>query len=238
MLQGVLHVHSTFSDGNEPLETVVETFGAMGLDFVAVSDHAEVFDDARMQDYVRRCESLSSASFTVIPGLEFALLGGSLHTLGYGVRRRVRAPDLDKLVDGIHEERGLAVLAHPPTGSINLIASVKNKLDGIEVWNARYDGTFAPRVETFQLLRRIRAGNPGAFAFGGIDLHAVEQARKPIVVQVDTSENTPDSILEAMRAGQFTVRGGRFAIPATGELTFVQELSIAVRQPLCRRRAG
>jgi predicted metal-dependent phosphoesterase TrpH len=38
-MRGVLHVHSTFSDGEESLERVVEALSEAGVSFVAVSDH-------------------------------------------------------------------------------------------------------------------------------------------------------------------------------------------------------
>src|SRR5215468_8292044 len=173
--KGVLHVHSRFSDGDESLERLVGVFQQSGMSFAAVSDHAEVFDDRRMEEYVLLCEALSSHSFVVIPGLEFALHGGDIHILGYGITRRVRFKSAEALVDGIHEAGGLAVLAHPPFGSINILGPVRAKFDGIEVWNGRYDGTHAPRADSFQLLRRIRSMNPMAAAYCGIDLHKSAQ---------------------------------------------------------------
>src|SRR5215471_8826826 len=164
-LKGVLHVHSVFSDGDESLERIVTVLKTAGMSFAAVSDHAEVFDDRRMEEYVRVCESLSDRSFVVIPGLEFALKGGTIHILGYGLTKRVRFLHLEELVEGIHDAGGIAVLAHPPVGSINMIGSIKNKLDGIEIWNGRYDGTAAPRADSFQLLRRIRSTNTKAAAY-------------------------------------------------------------------------
>src|SRR5262245_34165832 len=86
-MKGVLHVHSVFSDGEESLDCLVETLRQAGMSFAAVSDHAEAFDDRQMEDYVRICEALSTESFLVIPGLEFALYGGALHILGYGITR-------------------------------------------------------------------------------------------------------------------------------------------------------
>jgi len=237
-MRGVLHVHSLFSDGEESLERIVQTFRDSGMSFIAVSDHAEVFNERRMQEYVANCDSLSSQHFLVIPGLEFALKGGSLHILGYGITRRVAASSMEQLVDGIHDAGGIAVLAHPPVGSINMIGSIKGKLDGIEVWNCRYDGTVAPRAESFQLLRRVRKSNLKAAAYCGIDLHQIAQARKPVYADVETAVLEENEILNALRAGRFTIHGGKTAIPSSGNLTFVQELSIAVRQPLCRMRAG
>src|SRR3954470_19334674 len=150
-MKGVLHVHSVFSDGEESLDRLVERFNLSGMRFAAVSDHAEVFDEARMKDYVSLCASLSDSSFLVIPGLEFALHGGNIHILGYGITKRVRFKSMEQLVDGIHDAGGIAVLAHPPEGSTNMIGPIKGKLDGVEVWNSRYDGIHTPRADSFQL---------------------------------------------------------------------------------------
>jgi len=232
--KGVLHVHSSFSDGEESLDRLAEALRLTGMSFVAVSDHAEVFDDRRVEDYARICEALSTHSFLMISGLEFALHGGDIHILGYGLTRRVRYTSMEELVDGIHEAGGIAVLAHPPLGSINIIGPIRGKLDGIEVWNGRYDGTRAPRADSLQLLRRIRSMNPATAAYCGIDLHKMTQMRKPVFVEVEAERLERDPILNAFRAGSFTLHGSNISIPSTGNLTFVQELSIAVKQPLCR----
>ena len=237
-MRGVLHVHSLYSDGEETLERLVETFRDAGISFIAVSDHAEVFDEERMREYVGVCDSLSSAKLLVIPGLEFALKGGTIHILGYGITKRIRTSSMEELVDGIHEAGGIAVLAHPPAGSINLIGAIKTKLDGIEIWNSRYDGTVAPRAESFQLLRRVRLSNQNASAYCGVDLHQAGQARRPVYLEVQTETLSRAEILHALRTGRFTVNGSKMIIPSSGNLTFVQELSIAVKQPFCRRRAG
>jgi hypothetical protein len=208
------------------------------MSFAAVSDHAEVFDEGRMQQYVRLCESLSDDRFLLIPGLEFALHGGNVHILGYGINRRVRFASMEQLVDGIHDAGGLAVLAHPPAGSTNTIGPIKGKLDGIEVWNGRYDGIRSPRADSFQLLRRVRVVNVKAVAYCGIDLHQTGQALKPVYVQIESQRLERAEIMKALLAGRFRLCGGSMSIPSTGELTFVQELSIAVRQPLRRLWAG
>jgi hypothetical protein len=41
-----------------------------------------------------------------------------------------------------------------------------------------------------------------------------------------------------LQGSRFTIHGNNTTIPASGNLTFVQELSIAVKQPLCRPWAG
>src|SRR5262249_2421038 len=116
----------------------------------------------------------------------------------------------------------------------NMIASVKDKLDGIEVWNARYDGVLTPRAQSFQLLRRVRSLNDKAAAYCGIDLHHIAQARKPIYIEVHSDRLERDAIVGALKLGGFTLCSRNMAIPSTGNLSFVQELSIAIKQPLCR----
>lgn len=238
MKRGLFHVHSVFSDGEESLERLVAIFRESGMSFAAVSDHAEVFDNGRMEQYVRLCESLSDTGFLVIPGLEFALHGGDIHILGYGITRRVRFTSMEQLVDGIHDEGGIAVLAHPPAGSTNMIGPIKTKLDGIEVWNGRYDGLHAPRAGSFQLLRRVRQQNGKAAAYCGVDLHKLNQTRKLLYADVEADVLSQSAIMNSLRSGWFTLHGGNIAIPSSGDLTLLQELSIAVKQPLCRPAAG
>src|SRR5205823_5685237 len=84
----------------------------------------------------------------------------------------------------------------------------------------------------------IRSLNLKAAAYCGVDLHKIAQARKPVYVEVETGELTRDGIINGLRAGHFTLHGSSLAIPSSGTLTFVQELSIAVKQPLCRPWAG
>jgi len=64
------------------------------------------------------------------------------------------------------------------------------------------------------------------------------QVRKPLHIEVEADRLERDSIVSALQSGRFTVHGNNMKIPSTGALTFVQELSIAVKQPLCRPWAG
>src|SRR5437899_8953190 len=108
-IKGVLHVHSVFSDGEEPLDRVVETLRQAGMSFAAVSDHAEAFDDRRMEDYIRICETLSTETFVVIPGLEFSLYRGEIPTLGSRITRQVCFTAAEGRDQHIHDQGGPAV---------------------------------------------------------------------------------------------------------------------------------
>src|SRR5437879_4272863 len=53
MLQGAMHVHSKYSDGEFTLEELRDTFLSEGCTFVCMTDHAEYFDPASLQTYMQ-----------------------------------------------------------------------------------------------------------------------------------------------------------------------------------------
>jgi len=63
MLKGVLHVHSTYSDGERSLGQLRELFLSEGCRFVVMSDHADSLDAPRVREYVDECRRLSDAEF-------------------------------------------------------------------------------------------------------------------------------------------------------------------------------
>ncbi len=48
---------------------------------------------------------------------------------------------------------------------------------GLETWNSKYDGRYAPRPGTFDLLLRVRERRPDMLAFFGQDLRWKQQFR-------------------------------------------------------------
>ena len=58
--------------------------------------------------------------------------------------------------------------------------------------------------------------NPATAAYCGIDLHKMTQMRKPVFVEVEAERLERDTILNAFRAGSFTLHGSNISIPSTG----------------------
>ena len=52
MLKGIIHCHSTYSDGEFTLRELREVCLVAGVDFVCMTDHAEAFDESRLRAYV------------------------------------------------------------------------------------------------------------------------------------------------------------------------------------------
>ncbi|HZR66115.1 MAG TPA: hypothetical protein VFA85_13250 [Terriglobales bacterium] len=213
---GALHMHSKFSDGEFTLQELKAIFTQAGCRFACITDHAEYFDTERLQYYLDECQRLSDARFVFIPSLEFACDGG-MHILGYGCTTRANSKDPQQVIAHIQQNGGLAVIAHPANRMFSTIEDFGVLPDGIEVWNTKYDGRYAPRTATFRLLNGLQQRNPSMLAFYGQDLHWKRQFRGMFTV-LDSEASGPPAVIEALRNGDFSGCKGDLRLPSNGHL--------------------
>ncbi len=216
MLKAALHVHSTYSDGEFTLAELKQLFSADGCSVVGMTDHAESFDHAKLTDYVSECESLSDERFLFLCGLEYGCEPG-MHILGYGTTALAQTGAPQRVIRHIEEHQGLAVIAHPKDSMFPWIESFVILPGGIETWNSKYDGRYAPRPGTFELLRRLRARRSDMRAFYGQDLHWKKQFRGLFTeLQCDTLDRR--EVLRALASGEYSGVKGHLRLPSSGEL--------------------
>lgn len=216
MLEGLLHAHSTYSDGEFTLRELRETLISEGCTFACVTDHADHFDAAKLRDYAAECEALSDERFRFVAGLEFPC-EERMHVLGYGVTELASTADPQAVFGHIREQGGVAVIAHPRDPSFGWIESFDVLPDGIECWNSKYDGRYAPRARTFYLLQRLQRRAPELRAFYGVDLHWQKQFRG-LHVQLGADRLERDTILAALAGGSYTGAKADLRLPADGNL--------------------
>jgi len=216
MLKGALHIHSTYSDGDFTLAELRELFVRAGCRFACVSDHADWFDAEKLAAYVRECDDRSDDTFRFIAGLEYRCANG-MHVLGYGVTAFIASEDPQAVIRAIAEQGGLAVIAHPKTDAFGWIESFATLPHGIETWNTKYDGRYAPRAGTYVLLARLQARRPDMTAFYGQDLHWRRQYRGLFVeIAGDTTER--DAVLDALRRGDYVGVKDDLRLPSSGDV--------------------
>jgi predicted metal-dependent phosphoesterase TrpH len=216
MLTGTLHAHSTYSDGEYTLAELRATSMAAGVRFVCITDHADWFDPSRVEAYVRECATLSDSRFLFIPGLEYSCVN-RMHVLGYGVTSLIDSTDPETVIAHIQRSGGIAVVAHPKDDAFSTIEAFDPLPDGIEVWNSKYDGQYAPRPGTFALLARTRERRADMRAFYGQDLHWKKQYRG-LLTRIDGDALERDAILAALRGGDYVGVKGEMTLPSSGEL--------------------
>lgn len=147
-----LHMHSTYSDGVGTIQQVLDyTQQRTDLDVIALTDHDVVEGALRARDLWAR----GTYRFDFIVGEEISTRSG--HLLALFIEKRIPPGlSMEESIDQIHEQGGLAVIAHPlnqifrhscPRHVLDRIkASGSVWLDGIETWNASFCGIYANRV--------------------------------------------------------------------------------------------
>lgn len=235
MLRGVIHTHSTYSDGEYTLRELREVLIAEGCSFACMTDHAEFFDEAALRAYVEECEALSDERFRFVAGLEYDC-ERRMHVLGYGVTTLAGTTDPQRVIEHIEGAGGVSVIAHPMDSMFEWIETFEVLPRGVEAWNSKYDGRYAPRPGTFQLITRLRGRRPDLLAFYGVDYHWKKQFRGlHLLVECDVPRR--EEVLGALRAGRFVGAKGELRLPATGELpeSLLEEFG-AVNARAMRRR--
>jgi PHP domain len=217
MLKAVLHAHSTYSDGEFTLPEIKRIFLEQGCSVICMTDHAESFDQPKLADYIQECKALSDDHFVFICGLEYEC-EQRMHILGYGTTALASTTDPQKVIRHIGENGGLAVIAHPKDTMFPWIESFDVLPLGIETWNSKYDGRYAPRPATFDLLGRLRHRRPDMKAFYGQDLHWKKQFRG-LFTQLDCNSLSREAVLGALAAGAYSGLKGDLQLPSSGELS-------------------
>ncbi|MFQ5804223.1 MAG: PHP domain-containing protein [Candidatus Methylomirabilales bacterium] len=208
-VKGIIHVHSEFSrDGLCSIADLTQFARGMGFQFVCLTDHAEDLTLGDRKELRIECEKHSDESCVMIAGLEFRC-HGDIHILGLGITDDIPGDDGVVVATEIREMGGLAILAHPGRNGYQCPTDLFAVLDGIEIWNAAYDGRFVPPLASLRLLRAARDVNPSVFGFGGADLHGLH---RPPGVGLELPMNGRPSvhatlILDALQAGTFSIFG-------------------------------
>lgn len=216
MIAGAVHVHTTYSDGELSLRQVRDVFRAAGCRFVCVSDHADAFAEGPLRRYVAECAALSGDDFVLVPGLEFGC-ARRLHVLGLGVTTLTDHLDPVGVFAHIADAGGLSAIAHPPTRLFAWIEQCAHLPDAIEVWNSKYDGQYAPRPETFTLVRRLQERRPDLRALYGQDLHWRWQYRGLLTVIPDGPLSAA-RVLASLRDGAYLGTKDSLALPPDGDV--------------------
>jgi hypothetical protein len=217
ILKSAIHIHSTYSDGEFTLPELKEVYMAAGYQLVCMTDHAESFDQAKLDTYLAECETLSDEQFKFLPGLEFECQH-RMHILGIGVTKLIQTIEPQEVIQHINYENGLSVIAHPMDSMFEWIESFQVLPDGIEVWNSKYDGRLAPRPDTFRLLHRLQHRKSSMLAFYGQDLHWKKQYRG-LANLLDCDSLKSPYLISAMKIGKYEGVKDGLSLSSNGRLS-------------------
>jgi predicted metal-dependent phosphoesterase TrpH len=190
-----LHVHTHFSDGREPPETVIKhaaKLKAMGmLDGLAITDH----DNTNGLEEARRIAA--KLGIILIPGVEITTTSGDI--LALNVEEMPKARTAEEMIKLIHKLGGVACLAHPFGGYWQVpfpeMPEIVKKFDAIEVYNA-----FTPLDAN--LLAIKYAKDLEMVGVAGSDAHSLDLIGNAFI---ECDAQTPEEIVKAIRHGKVKV---------------------------------
>lgn len=131
--RGVYHVHSSFSpDSKASLPTIIRTAKQAGLDFVIVTDRNN-HSAAAAYEKMKINESDPKLFF----GVEVTTSDGHLTALGIPSTPEKGKPS-QSTIDGIHEQGGYALIAHPASIERPWTHWDVKNFDGLEIYNFKY----------------------------------------------------------------------------------------------------
>ena len=233
-VKGVVHIHSNYSaDGEKSLPEIRDLFQRLGAGFVFLTEHYEGFEPPKVNSFVRECELLSNENIILVPGFEYKC--GNLEILGLNINKMLSYAGARDLIEQIAAEGGLAVLAHPHKYGSAIDCKELSGLNGIEIWNCKYEGDAAPRMSSIALLRRFKSGL--TLAYAGLDFHNEKQAAG-LYLTLTAGKLAPGDIVNSLKNGHFTIRKGKIKIdpvPNIGTFEIILFQAVNIKQDLVVR---
>ncbi|MCA0458881.1 MAG: PHP domain-containing protein [Chloroflexi bacterium] len=202
-----IHIHTNLSDGIPTAQQVLDSVAKRGhLDVIAITDHDKL--DASLWAYSQPARY----PFDIIPGVEVTAHKG--HVLALWVTQPIPMHlSIPETVAAIHEQNGVAILAHPGEFLIGWDQVLRYLctpsvllewgLDGVEVFNA---GTMTPGNNI--LARRI-VRDLGIPLVGNSDAHTLNAIGRG---RTFFNGRYADDFRSALAAGQTAAEGVRWQL--------------------------
>jgi hypothetical protein len=213
--RGNLHTHSTRSDGILSPEEVCRRYRAEGYDFIALTDHFIGLYDYPIVDTV----PMRSDGFTTILGAELhsgAMANGELwHILAVGLPADFAPSNSPHFAPVQGQETGPEIAARAVAAGA-FVAIAHPQWSGLTLADAR-SITAAHAVEVYNHGCAAGCDRPDGFAIADLllsegrrltmiatdDAHFSEPDHFGGWTMVKSTENTPESLLAALKAGHF-----------------------------------
>lgn len=168
-----LHIHTTLSDGDIPLEEVVKIYGGAGFDVIAITDHLfdtqsprslEIHEEGKsVKDVENYLCSINEATrraketydLLVIPGLEICNLSEDYHILGIDLKEGINPnQDAEGVIDEIHRQGGLAIASHPPLKLSYFLNGDRESIHRHPLHLWKYRERYADKIDAWEIGNR------------------------------------------------------------------------------------
>ncbi|MBX3028624.1 MAG: CehA/McbA family metallohydrolase [Chloroflexi bacterium] len=210
MSRADLHIHTLASDGVSSVQEILDAALAQGLDVIAITDHERI--DAAV--VAQRLAAEQDLPLGVIVGEEVTTRHG--HLIGLFLTRRIKPwGRMRDAVAQIHDQGGLAIVAHPlvPYPLCASERTIRDLLDSGDVAH-RPDAieAFNPTTARMRWSRRVPAfvREMGVAAVASSDAHAATSVGRAVTRFPGSGV---DSLRDAIAREATTWEGTAYAWP-------------------------
>jgi len=233
MIKGLLHVHTIFSlDGRIEIEELRERARKGNISFIILADHADtLLERKNIGKFLQETGNYNSAPF-VIPGIEYTC-SPRIHLLAIGIKEIMENyEDPFDVIEKTHSQGGLVIWGHYDFKLRSNDIEILRKVDGVEIWNRKYDGKMSFLPHRGRLFNTIRNKyNNNLNMYNGTDLHSFSSWANLFITMPDVSSSV--EIMNNLRVGNFKMVNRYVRIPAINfspsfrQYVFMQFTSIA-----------
>jgi hypothetical protein len=206
---GIVHAHTTESDGALTPPQLIAKAQGEALDFIAITDH---------NNTTHQLFPLDRPDLLVLTGEEVTTPGGHFSVWGLGGARdyvdfRLPAGDasLSALMDAVHRRGGVIAINHPVTDCLacSWTHAIPPAVDAIESAN----GAAAGRLQSMAIWDTLLRSGRRVTAVEGRDWHRGDDALGAPALRVWAPDLSVGAILDGIRAGRAVVVANA-ALPA------------------------
>lgn len=203
--RGELHCHTEHSDGDSAVSEVIDAALALGLDFLAITDHNSL-------SHLQAIAALTPPPIALIPGFEVTTYKGHWNVWGASDWidfRTLTTPALNAAIDQAVQRGYLVSCNHPRTYGPPWELADARGYHCVEVWNGPWQLFNSEALAFWE--DRLRQG-AHLVAVGGSDAHRLHTGPEEIA-RIGTPTTwiycpgtpSPAALLDALRAGHATI---------------------------------
>jgi hypothetical protein len=209
-LKGDLHAHTTYSDGDSSVSTVISKAESLGMDYFVITDHNTV---SQLDDPAYRSDRMAILyGFEWTTGKGHANIWSAEKEYFPDILATLESTDAYSAAGLAHSKGALFSINHPTAWfCCPWELDVEKNVDSIEIWNSMY------RVPNFNMV----AGHPfwdfelvkgeRIAAVGGSDTHDHKGIQSLLfnignpTTWVYSKEKSGDAVIEAIRNGRTSI---------------------------------
>ncbi len=233
------HMHTTWSDGLDPLDERAAYLKKAGMGWAVITDHEKLLR-GHFETYRQAIASSAKViGLPLAPGMEISAAGERGHALAYGLNEQVKTAllpidyqyDCQALVDHINElfsGHSFTVIAHPYSSAVWQDIKINSNFQSMELASggAINEQAFA------EWMRRLRSGEK-ITALGSSDCHLGYPDGMTYLYIPDYTSLDFDPIWQAIKMGRATVsEKGHLGVFAINGQTIGSTLKVSQGAPL------